>query len=122
MSHKWRNTSAARQITRALEDLWGNEKGFQGQPRQEANLAGVLVDGRCCGAALGLAAHQRLERVLVFILELARIEMRRLGVEDVLGELDLIARQARRADVGEIRPGVAQFARVAQSRIQRKIA
>src|SRR6185312_16209937 len=42
-----------------------------------------------------LAAHQGFQRVLIFILEFRRIEMRGLGVEDVARELDHVFRYSR---------------------------
>src|SRR5215475_1162481 len=50
-----------------------------------------LLLGHLDRAALGLASHQRLEGVLVFVLELPGVEAARLAVEDVLGELDGVA-------------------------------
>src|SRR5262245_23323441 len=64
--------------------------------------------------ALRFAAHQRLQGVLVLVLELRRVEVCGLGVEDVLGELDGLARQPLRLDAGEIRLGLAQLIGIAQ--------
>ena len=47
----------------------------------------------------GLAAHQRLQRVLIFILELRGIEMRGLGVQDVAREFDHVLGDLRALDV-----------------------
>jgi hypothetical protein len=44
--------------------------------------------GRFDRLAGGLAPDQRLQRILILVLEFRRIEMRGLGVEDMAGELN----------------------------------
>ena len=56
-----------------------------------------------------LAPDQRLQRVLVFILEFRRIEMGGLGIEDVARQFDHVLRNLRMADIVEILVLVAQF-------------
>src|SRR5258707_828539 len=51
--------------------------------------------GHFDGLALGLAANQGFQRSLIFVLEPRWIEMALLGLEDVLGQLDHVARQPR---------------------------
>src|SRR3954468_7452551 len=52
--------------------------------------------------ARGLAPDQRLQRVLVFVLEFRRIEMGGLGVEDMTRQLDHVFGNLWAADIVEI--------------------
>ena len=49
----------------------------------------------------GLPSHQRLQRVLILVLELRGIEMRGFGVQDVAREFDHVLGDLRGLDVVE---------------------
>ncbi len=62
----------------------------------------------------GLALDQGLQRIFVFVLEFRRVEMRRLGIEDMAGEFDHVFRNLRILDVVEIFLFVAHLVRIPQ--------
>src|ERR1043166_9017655 len=90
---------------------------------QVDHVVGLL--GRRGGLDLlagGLALHELAQRDLVFILELARVEMRRLGVEDMPGQCEHVLRYSRRGDVLEKLLLVAHLIIIAQGRRQDSLA
>ena len=70
----------------------------------------------------GLALDQRLQRILILVLEFRGIEMRGLGVEDMAGEFDHVFRDLRVLDVVEIVVLVPQFIRVSQRGAEQALA
>src|ERR1041385_6295121 len=85
----------------------------------------VGLGGRFCGLGLlsrPLALDQLAQRDLILVLELARIEMRRLGIENVPGDLEHILGYFRRGDVLEELTLVAHLIIVAQGRCQDSLA
>ena len=63
-----------------------------------------------------LGLDQRLQRILVAVGELRRVEMAALGLEDVLGKFEHVLRHFHVLDVGEIILGVADLVLIAQRR------
>src|SRR3954471_16798878 len=72
--------------------------------------------------AAGLPLDQRLQRVLILILEFAGVEMRGLALEDVTGELDHVLRDLRALDVVEELVLVTQLVGIAQRGAEQALA
>src|SRR5438552_6594016 len=72
--------------------------------------------------ARGLAADQRLQGRLIFVLEFRGIEVIRLGVEDVACELDHVLCYFRTSDAVEIILLVAQLVGISQGGAEQAIA